>query len=64
MKQAQIQLSLRDMPEVLAGMRVELAKVLREEAGEETDPRTARRLREIADYFEAGLSRADRRGMR
>ena len=63
MKQT-IQLTVREMPAVLAEMRVELAKVLREEAGEEHDLRTARRLREIADYFEAGLSRSDRRGMR
>lgn len=45
--------SVTDVPEILAQIRNELAAVLREVAADE-DPRTAKRLREIADAFEAG----------
>lgn len=46
-------ISITDIPEALAGMRRELAKLLREVAGGEA-PAVARRLREVAAAFEAG----------
>lgn len=52
---AKVTLSVRDMPEVLSALRESLARILREEAGAESDLRTARRLREIAAEFEVGL---------
>jgi hypothetical protein len=54
------EISVRDMPELMAEMRVALADLLREDAGAEADPRIARRLRELAAEFEAGLSSTDR----
>lgn len=47
-------LSIDGMPEALAAMRRELARVLEAEAEAEADPRLARRLREIAAAFECG----------
>lgn len=49
--------SIRDMPDVLWEMRRELARVLRDEADAEADPRVARRLHDVADAFEAGARR-------
>lgn len=49
-----IVISFERMPEMLWAMRHELAKILRAEAGAESDPRVARRLIEIAATFETG----------
>jgi PHD/YefM family antitoxin component YafN of YafNO toxin-antitoxin module len=49
-----ITLDLINWPEGLAMVRSELAKMLREEADSDADPRIARKLREIAARFEAG----------
>ena len=48
------QVRVRISPELLFGMRSEMANVLREVADAEADARVARRLREIAAAFEAG----------
>lgn len=52
---AKVTLSVRNMPEVLSALRESLARILREEADAEADPRVARRLREIAAEFEVGV---------
>lgn len=46
--------SVRDIPEVLAELRREIASILLAEAEGEGDPRVARRLATIAAAFEAG----------
>lgn len=56
-----VRVSVRDMPEVLAEMRAELARLLVSEAGAEVSPAVAKRLREVAAGFEAGVSRVDMR---
>lgn len=48
-----VSLRVEDMPEVLASMRYEMARILRDVANGE-DGRTARRLREVAAAFESG----------
>ncbi len=55
-----MRVSLEKLPEVLSALRVNLANILREEAGSECDPKVARRLREVAEMFEVGLSLEDR----
>jgi hypothetical protein len=50
-----IVLRLADHPEALHALRREVCRVLREAADAEANPAIARRLREIADDFEAGL---------
>lgn len=50
------ELSVRDMPEVIAEIFAALAAVLRSEADAEVSGYTAARLREIADAFECGQS--------
>jgi hypothetical protein len=45
-------------------MRFGVAEVARQLAASETDPRVARRLREAAAAFEAGVSRDDALAMR
>ena len=47
---------VRNMPDLIFEVRKEMAKVLRDEAETEADPRIGRRLREIAARFEAGAS--------
>ena len=47
-------IDLHAMPELIWACRRELANVLRREAEAEANPIVARRLREIADRFEAG----------
>jgi hypothetical protein len=54
-RRLQATLSVTGMPELLAHLRTDLAKLLREVADDEP-PEVARRLREIADLFETGLS--------
>ncbi len=49
-----IELRIMDMPQVLASMRREIAKMLRDEAEGEPDF-VERKLREIAARFESGL---------
>lgn len=56
-------LSVRDMPEVLWEMRQEMARLLRDEAQVERQLYTARRLVEVAEAFEAGLSKPDRKNL-
>jgi hypothetical protein len=51
-------ISVTDMPQVIAGMRCELSRLLREVASDE-EPRVAERLMEIAAAFEAGISPGD-----
>lgn len=46
-------ISLTDVPEALAGMRAEVAKIIRDVA-EDEHPRVAKRLCEIADAFASG----------
>lgn len=46
-------LTVTRMPEALAAMRAEIARLVREVALDE-DPRVAARLRELADAFECG----------
>jgi hypothetical protein len=53
-KRIEARLSVEKMPEVIASLRHELAEILRDVAEIESDPRVARRLREIAASFEAG----------
>ena len=48
-------LSVVDMPEVLAALRLELAAILRQVAEDEVPP-VAARLRAVAAAFEAGQS--------
>jgi len=47
-------IKLAEWAEGLAAVRMELVKLIREEADADADPRVARRLREIADIFEVG----------
>jgi hypothetical protein len=49
-----LELRIADMPEVLFALRARMAGILREEADAEADPRIARRLRDLANQFEAG----------
>jgi len=51
----EVRLTLEGMPEALAGIRGELARLIRETADDEP-PAVAARLRKIADDFEAGVS--------
>ena len=51
----QMSISIERMPEVLAGMRAEFARIVREVA-QDDPPRVAKRLHEIADAFEAGTT--------
>jgi hypothetical protein len=50
-------LDIRQVPEVLFVMRRELAKLLLAEAGAETNPEFAVRLRTIAAVYEMGMKR-------
>lgn len=50
-----VRVSIESMPEVLAMMRRELAKILRREADLELDYACAQKLRTLANAFEAGL---------
>jgi len=54
MAKAEITIHLADMPEVLAAMRAEAARVIRKQA-EDEHPLVAIRLRAIAAQFEAGV---------
>lgn len=58
---ARMEVRIVDLPDVLAMLRAELAKLLREEAETQGVPHTARTLRELAAIFESGVSRQDRR---
>jgi hypothetical protein len=49
-----VNLSVSNMPELIASLRRELADILREAARGEP-PATAARLRKIADLYETGL---------
>jgi hypothetical protein len=49
-----IEIKLTEWPEGLARLRSELARILREEADADADPRVSRKLREIATRFEVG----------
>ena len=60
LKSGVLEVRLADMPEVLSGLRREMASILREAADEEMIPRTAKRLREIANVFECGQREDDR----
>lgn len=51
---AYLTLDIKNIPELIFEVRREMARVLREEADTEADPRMARRLRELSDRFEAG----------
>lgn len=55
-----MQVDVRNLPDVIFEIRREMAKVLHEEAGAEANPVVARRLREVAAGFEAGVSATDR----
>lgn len=55
MKNTQILISITQIPEALAGMRSELARYLRD-AAKGQPPCCEKKLREVADAFEAGLS--------
>lgn len=48
-------ISITDIPEALSAMRLELARILRNAAADEA-PTIARRLRQIAAAFEAGVT--------
>lgn len=63
MAKAKLTVSVREMPQVLAECRHELAEMVRAYAGAESDPRVIRRLREAAAAFEAGVSRRDAKSM-
>lgn len=52
---ADLSIRIADMPDVLHAMIRRLADTLREEANSEAVPHTARRLRQIAADFEAGI---------
>lgn len=52
---AHLVMRIADMPEVLAGMRAEIARLMREAAQDE-EPRVAARLCEVAASFESGLT--------
>ncbi len=54
MADGHITIDMTKWPEALFAIRKEMAKLLRDEAETESDPRFARRLRELADVFEAG----------
>lgn len=54
MARPRLVLDIRGMPEVLADVQLYVAKVLREEADKESDPRVQRKLREIAARVETG----------
>ena len=59
MATAVIEIDVRNIPELVADVRLEMASVLREEADAEGDPRIARRLIDIATAFEVGQRRDD-----
>ena len=54
MVSTEMTIRIADMPEILWGIRSEVAKIIEEVAAVESDPRVARRLREIAVDFTAG----------
>lgn len=45
---------VKNVPEIVHALCVRMSNLLREEAEAESDPRVARKLREIAARFEAG----------
>jgi hypothetical protein len=51
---AKIVISLRDMPEVLAGLRLEMARFLREAADGEPSTYVRDRMYRVAAAYEAG----------
>lgn len=53
-KDGRLVLSLKDLPEVMADMRREMASILREVADDEGVGYTRARLRECAAAFECG----------
>lgn len=53
-----VELSITGMPEVIWAIRREMADLLRQQAADET-PDVKRRMREVADVFEAGATLAD-----
>lgn len=55
----QVNVNIQSVPEALAMIRHELAAFTRRVAGAESDPNVARRLRQIAAAFEAGLTRVE-----
>lgn len=59
-----VKIDVRNLPEVLYEIRHELVQVLRMQAGQEANPVVARRLREIAGEFEAGMAAQDARWLR
>lgn len=56
--------NVRNLPEVIFAIRKEFADVLRVHAGSESNPETARRFREAAAEFEAGLTKKDAQWLR
>jgi hypothetical protein len=48
---------IRQVPEILFVMRRELVRMLRAEAGAETNPEFAVKLRAIANAYEVGMKR-------
>ena len=54
MPELSVTISVKDVPELLAVMRCELASIVREVADAEASPHVAMRLREIAVVFETG----------
>lgn len=53
-------LSIEDLPEVIAELRLAMANILREEADAEPSGYVAAKLRTIAAGFEAGIAKVDR----
>lgn len=51
MQGLRLTLSIKDIPEVVAGLRDELADAVRARAAAEEDPEIARQLREAANNF-------------
>ena len=54
MASTEMTIRIADMPDIIWGIRLEVAKIIEEVAAAESDPRVARRLREIAVDFTAG----------
>lgn len=65
---AKATISVRDMPEVIADLRREMATLLRREASSQEDNvvgwAVRNSLRAVADAFEAGLAETDRERLR
>lgn len=57
-RQTVIEIDVRGVPELISDVRAEMAKILRDEADADADPRISRRLISIADAFECGQVRS------